>query len=384
MKYYLIAGEASGDLHASNLMDALKKEDTQAEFRFFGGDLMQAAGGTLVCHYREMAYMGFFPVLLHLRAILRNMRMCRDDIRAYRPDVVILTDYPGFNLRMAKFVKTRLNLPVYYYISPKLWAWKKYRIRSLRRYVDRMFCILPFEPDFFETLHYSVDYVGNPSVDSVSAFRASRRNKPDTFMEANGLAGKPLMAALAGSRKAEIRQNLPMMLSVAEQFPGFRLVVAGAPGLTPADYAQAAGGRQDVKIVYGQTYDLLEHATVALVTSGTATLETALFRTPQAVCYYTGGGRLVNFIFKRFFQAPYISLVNLIAGEEVVKEFFGADFSCRKICEELKRILENRAYRTRMLEGYARVIFRLGAPGASKRAAKRIVEGLYEQDYFFL
>jgi lipid-A-disaccharide synthase len=373
MKYYLIAGEASGDLHASNLMAALKKEDSQADFRFFGGDLMLSAGGTLVRHYRDMAYMGIIPVLLHLRTILRNMQMCRKDIRACRPDVVILVDYPGFNLKIAKFVKTQLNIPVYYYISPKIWAWKKYRIQSFRRYVSRMFCILPFEADFFKSLNYPVDYVGNPSVDSVSSFRISRQNKPDTFRKDNGLTGKPLIAVLAGSRKAEINRNLSVMLSVAEQFAEFQPVVAGAPGLAPEDYKHAAGGNPGTKIIYGQTCDLLEHASAALVTSGTATLETALFRVPQVVCYHTGGGRSVNFVFEHFFHVPYISLVNLIAGKEVVQELFGARFSRRKIHGELKRILEDHAYRSKMLEGYDRVISLTGKPGASERTAKLIV-----------
>ncbi|MDR0698838.1 MAG: lipid-A-disaccharide synthase [Tannerella sp.] len=439
MKYYLIAGEASGDLHASNLMAALKKEDLTADFRFFGGDMMQSAGGTLVRHYREMAYMGVIPVLLHLRTILRNMQTCRKDICAYNPDVVILIDYPGFNLKIAKFVKTQLNIPVYYYISPKIWAWKKYRIKSFRRYIDHMFCILPFETEFFKSLHYPVDYVGNPSVDSVSTFRESKKNKPDAFVKDNGLTDKPVIAILAGSRKAEIKQNLPTMLSVAKRFPGFQPVIAGAPGLTPDDYKQilenhklqrgrppvrkltpddcrqvldsqsatgnkqvvwdksAAGGEQgakkptvggeqnadktasndsDVKIVYGQTYNLLEHASVALVTSGTATLETALFRVPQVVCYYIGGGWLINFVFDHFFHVPYISLVNLIAGEEVVRELFGAKFSDRKIYEELRRIIEDNAYKEKMLRGYDRVISLLGDRGASTRTAKWIINYL--------
>ena len=404
MKYYLIAGEASGDLHASNLMKALRTEDAEAEFRFFGGDLMQEAGGELVKHYREMAYMGFIPVLLHLRTIMRNMQTCRDDISAYNPDVVILIDYPGFNLKIAEYVKTQLKIPVYYYISPKIWAWKKYRIKSFRKYVDRMFCILPFEVDFFKSLNYSVDYVGNPSVDSVSAFCESQEGVPDTFFEDNDLTDKPVMAILAGSRKAEIKQNLPTMLSVAANFPEYHVVIAGAPGLTPDDYKRcmgesrvkkysgnydcAGGTKEDndvagvnkhldnagAKIVYGQTYRLLQHASVALVTSGTATLETALFRVPQVVCYYVGGGKLVNFIFKHFFHVPYISLVNLIAGGEVVQELFGAKFSYKKIHGELKRILEDGVYRNKMLEGYERVISILGKPGASERTARLIAD----------
>jgi lipid-A-disaccharide synthase len=386
MKYYLIAGEASGDLHAANLMQALKKEDPRARFRCFGGDLMSAAGGTLVRHYREMAHMGILPVLFHLRTILRNLRHCRRDLCAYAPDAVILIDYPGFNLRIARFVKTRLQIPVYYYISPKIWAWKRYRIRSLRRYIDAMYCILPFEPAFYRSLHYPVCYVGNPSVDSVTAFLATAQGRRDTFSSANGLSEKPVLALLAGSRKAEIRQNLPLMLSVAARFPTHQPVIAGAPGLTPDDYrallpgdrrqADDRSGGPAIRIVYNQTYPLLEHASVALVTSGTATLETALFRVPQAVCYHVAGGRLINFIFERFFQVPYISLVNLIAGREVVQELFGARLSHKRLCAELEKLIHDDLYRSRMLEGYDAVISALGSPGASARTARLIVESL--------
>ncbi|MDR2916215.1 MAG: lipid-A-disaccharide synthase [Tannerella sp.] len=376
MKYYLIAGEASGDLHASNLMSALKVEDPAAEFRYFGGDLMQSVGGTLVKHYREMAYMGIIPVLLNSRTILRNMEMCREDIRVYQPDVVILIDYPGFNLKIAKFVKTELKIPVYYYISPKIWAWKKYRIKSFRKYVDRMFCILPFEVEFFKSLNYPVDYVGNPSVDSVSAFRDAVKEKPDTFLENNKLKDRPILAIVAGSRRAEIKQNLPTMLSVAARFSDFQLVIAGAPGLTPEDYGRVMDGKYEGEIVYGQTYDLLRHASAALVTSGTATLETALFRVPQVVCYYIAGGKLTNFVFKNFFHVPYISLVNLIAGNEVVQELFGANFSRKKIHAELSRIIEDATYKQKMLEGYDRVISILGEPGASARTAQLIFSSL--------
>ena len=285
MKYFLIAGEASGDLHASNLMAALKEKDPEADFRFFGGDLMQAVGGTLVKHYREMAFMGFIPVLLNLRTILNNMKTCQEDIRKYQPDVVILIDYPGFNLKIAKFVKTVLHLPVYYYISPKIWAWKQYRIKDFRRYVDRMFCILPFETEFFRKLDYSVDYVGNPSVDSVAQYKEKQANRPDTFMADEGLPDKPILALLAGSRRQEIKDNLPTMLEVAAAYPDYQPVIAGAPGLEPEYYKQYIGNHP-AKIVFGKTYDLLQHSRAALVTSGTATLETSLFRVPQVVCYY--------------------------------------------------------------------------------------------------
>ena len=374
MKYYLIAGEASGDLHASNLMRALQAEDAEADFRFLGGDLLQSVGGTLVKHYREMAFMGFIPVLMNLRTILRNMKLCQEDIRQYAPDVVILVDYPGFNLKMAKFVKTVLHLPVHYYISPKIWAWKQYRIKAFRKYVDYIYSILPFEPAFFRKLNYEVDYVGNPSLDSVAGYQARAVDRVH-FLRTNQLEDKPILALVAGSRRQEIRDNLPTMLRVAARFPQFQAVIAGAPGIHPDEYKPFLGGNQ-AKVLFGQTYPLLQHSAVALVTSGTATLETALFRVPQVVCYYVKGGRLVNFVFRHFFHTPYISLVNLIAGREVVQELFGARFSEKNITEELERILTDKAYCIRLLEGYETMLQQLGKPGASARAASLIVHRL--------
>lgn len=374
MKYYLIAGEASGDLHASNLMRALQAEDAEADFRFLGGDLMQSVGGTLVKHYREMAFMGFIPVLMNLRTILRNMKLCQEDIRQYAPDVVILVDYPGFNLKMAKFVKTVLHLPVHYYISPKIWAWKQYRIKAFRKYVDYIYSILPFEPAFFRKLNYEVVYVGNPSLDSVAGYQARAVDRVH-FLRTNQLEDKPILALVAGSRRQEIRDNLPTMLRVAAHFPQFQAVIAGAPGIHPDEYKPFLGGNQ-AKVLFGQTYPLLQHSAVALVTSGTATLETALFRVPQVVCYYVKGGRLVNFVFRHFFHTPYISLVNLIAGREVVQELFGARFSEKNITEELERILTDKAYCIRLLEGYETMLQQLGKPGASARAASLIVHRL--------
>ena len=375
MKYFLIAGEAPGDLHASNLMAALKEKDPEADFRFFGGDLMQAVGGTLVKHYREMAFMGFIPVLLNLRIILNNMKTCQEDIRKYQPDVVILIDYPGFNLKIAKFVKTVLHLPVYYYISPKIWAWKQYRIKDFRRYVDRMFCILPFETEFFRKLDYSVDYVGNPSVDSVAQYKEKQANRSDTFMADEGLPDKPILALLAGSRRQEIKDNLPTMLEVAAAYPDYQPVIAGAPGLEPEYYKQYIGNHP-AKIIFGKTYDLLQHSRAALVTSGTATLETSLFRVPQVVCYYVVAGPLASFIFRNFFHTKYISLVNLIAGREVVQELFGARFSYQQIHDELGKILHDTAYRQQMLDGYDEIIQMLGKPGASQRTAELIYQSL--------
>ncbi|MCF2658491.1 lipid-A-disaccharide synthase [Parabacteroides distasonis] len=376
MKYYLIAGEASGDLHASNLMVALKQQDAAAEFRFFGGDLMQAVGGTLVKHYREMAYMGFIPVLLHARTILRNLRDCKEDIRAYQPDRVILIDFPGFNLKIAQYVKTVLHRPVSYYISPKIWAWKQYRIRSIRRYVDQMLCILPFEREFYAGLHYPITYVGNPSVDSVAQFRTTYRDSLEQFRQQAQLASdRPIVAILAGSRRQEIRSNLPLMLQVAADprwSSRYQWVIAGAPGIEPAFYQPYLPSGTPVQILFGQTYPLLQHSQLALVTSGTATLETALFRVPQVVCYAVGGGSLANFVFRHFFHTPFISLVNLIAGREVVQELFGGRFTLSEVSAEFAR-LNQPDYRCRMEQGYDEMMERLGDPGAAQRAAAAIV-----------
>lgn len=374
MKYYLVAGEASGDLHASNLMKALKDVDEKAEFRFFGGDLMQAVGGRLVKHYREMAYMGFIPVLLHLKSIFKNMDICRNDIQAYRPDVVILVDYPGFNLKIAKYVKTQLQIPVYYYISPKIWAWKTYRIKDIRKYVDRLFSILPFEVAFYQKHHYQVDYVGNPTVDAI-AERAFSLEHFDDFVRANHLSGKPVIAVLAGSRKQEIKDNLPTMLEAVNRFPAYQAVIAGAPGIAP-EYYRSYIGKNPVEIVFNQTYRLLRQSTAALVTSGTATLETSLFRVPQIVCYQTPIKHIVGFVWRHFFHIEYISLVNLIAEKTVVQELFAERFSKDRIVSELDAILDDEAYRQQMLAGYDEVIQILGQPGASLRAAELIFRSL--------
>jgi lipid-A-disaccharide synthase len=274
-------------------------------------------------------------------------------------------------LKIAKFVKRELDIPVFYYISPKVWAWKRYRIRTLRRYVDRLFCILPFEESFFSKYNYRIDYVGNPSVDAVSSHWQERQELSDTFLYDNNLSSKPILAILSGSRRQEIRQNLPTLSVVAATFhTDFEIVIAGAPGLTFADYAPYIKG--NIPVIFGQTYALLAHSFAALVTSGTATLETALFRIPQVVCYYWGGGRMANFIFRHFFQTPYISLVNLIADREVVKELFGADFTPDRVLRELKLILNDPEHRASMLRGYDEVIQMLGAAGASERVAQEI------------
>ena len=368
MKYYLIVGEASGDLHASCLMHSLKEKDHEAEFRFFGGDLMAAEGGTIVRHYRELAYMGFIPVLLHLPTILKNMKMCKRDIVEWRPDVVILVDYPGFNLKIAKFLKKKTSIPVFYYISPKIWAWKEYRIKNIKRDVDQLFSILPFEVPFFEVKHhYPIHYVGNPTADEVRRFKASYDGRFPTF-------SKPVIAILAGSRLHEIKDNLPVMLRATDHLADrFQLVVAGAPSV-PHDYYLQFFGNRKVEIVYDQTYPLLMNAHAALVTSGTATLETALFDVPQVVCYATPLPRLISVLRRILLKVKYVSLVNLIADREVVKELVAADYSEENVRREIDAIIADGPQRNAMKEGYAEVWRRLGKESAPDNAARQIVK----------
>lgn len=373
MKYYLIVGEASGDLHASHLMTALKAEDPQADFRFFGGDLMAAVGGTMVKHYKDLAYMGFAPVLLHLRTIFANMKRCKEDIVAWQPDVVILVDYPGFNLHIAQFVHAHTGIPVFYYIAPKIWAWKEYRIKHIKRDVDELFSILPFEVEFFEGKHrYPIHYIGNPTVDEVTAFLHEHPADKTTFLATNGLDERPVIALLAGSRKQEIKDNLPKMLKAASAFPDYQLVLAGAPAISP-DYYKKVIGDAPLKIIFGQTYRLLQHADAALVTSGTATLETALFRVPQVVCYHTPIGKVISFLRRHVLKVRYISLVNLIADREVVKELVADTMTVKNIQSELRNILENGRYKSDMLAGYEDMARRLGPAGAPLHAAQEMI-----------
>ena len=375
MKYYLIVGEASGDLHASNLMRALKERDSEADFRFFGGDLMSAVGGTRVKHYKELAYMGFIPVLLHLRTIFANMDKCKQDILAWNPDVVILVDYPGFNLKIAEYVKKHTDIPVYYYISPKIWAWKEYRIKNIKRDVDELFSILPFEVDFFKGHQYPIHYVGNPCVDAVDAFQKENVESFAEFMKDNSLDDKPIVALLAGSRKQEIKDNLPKMLEAARPFVGeCQLVLAGAPGIDPAYYQQYVREDVPLKIVFGQTYRLLQQAKAALVTSGTATLETALFRVPQVVCYYISMGKLVSFLRRKVLKVKYISLVNLVANKEVVRELVADTMKVDNVRAELDALLHDENYRNAMFQEYDRMIKILGPAGASHDAASKMIE----------
>ncbi len=378
MKYYLIVGEASGDLHASNLMRELKKQDENAEFRFFGGDLMKSVGGICVKHYKEMAYMGFIPVLLHLRTIFRNMDMCKMDIVSWNPDVVILVDYPGFNLKIASFVKEHTKIPVYYYISPKIWAWKEYRIKDIKKNIDYMLSILPFEIEFYKKHNYEIEYVGNPCMDSVLDFKSKNNDGFDSFCKENGLSEKPVIALLAGSRRQEIKDNLPMMIESMKEFSkDYQIVLAGAPGIDKEYYSNYIDG--DVKILFGKTYDILNFAKIALVTSGTATLETALFRVPQVVCYYTPMGKLLSFLKRHILKVKYVSLVNLIAGKEVVKELVADSMTIDNINKEAKSILYDVNYRENMLSEYDKIIDILGKESASGKAAKAIINKLSDR-----
>jgi lipid-A-disaccharide synthase len=390
MKYYIIAGEASGDLHASNLMRSLKAKDAEAEFRFFGGDLMSAVGGTMVKHYRELAYMGFVQVVLHARTILHNMRLCKEDIVAWSPDVVILVDYPGFNLKIAKYVKTHTQIPVYYYISPKIWAWKEYRIKDIRRYVDEMFSILPFEVPYYAGHNYPIHYVGNPCMDAVADFKAQYGESREEFCTRHGLnPDLPIVALLAGSRKQEIKDNLPIMLSATKHFmpgrvyrrnkiKGFQWVIAGAPGIDKEIYKDIFSRSEvsrGVTVVYNETYALLSHSHAAMVTSGTATLETALFRVPQVVCYYIMCGKVVSWLRSLVLKVKYISLVNLVADFPLVRELVADEMRERELTEELNQLLLDDFYRNRMLAEYDKmVIAPLGEPGASEHAATAIVQ----------
>ena len=377
MKYYLIVGEASGDLHASHLMQSLKAQDPHADFRFFGGDLMAAVGGTRVKHFRELAYMGFIPVLLHLRTIFKNMDLCKKDILQWQPDVVILVDYPGFNLSIAKFVHNlkpeTLRPQVFYYISPKIWAWKEYRIKNIKRDVDELFSILPFEVDFFEKKHhYPIHYVGNPTAQEVREFIDNSENSDNS--DYSEYSEKPIIALLAGSRQQEIKDNLPAMIEATGHLTSqYDIILAGAPGIERSYYEKFIQGTS-VKLMENQTFVLLSKATAALVTSGTATLETALFRVPQIVCYETPIPTVIAFLRKLILKVKYISLVNLIADKEVVPELVADTFSVENIRTHLGKILPEGSQRQAMLEGYDEVIRRLGDSRAHDVAEQQIYE----------
>jgi len=369
MKYYIIAGEASGDLHGSNLMKALYEEDPQAEIRFWGGDLMQKAGGTLVKHYRELAFMGFVEVIFNLKTIFSNIAFCKKDITYFQPDVIIFIDYPGFNMRIAKWAKA-LNYKTHYYISPQIWAWKENRIKAIKQDVDKMFVILPFEKSFYEDKHhFPVDFVGHPLIDAI-------QNQPPfdevIFRKENQLSEKPIIAVLPGSRKQEITKMLSLMLSVVDDFQDYQFVIAGAPSQDYEFYQQFITNK-NIKFISNKTYDLLRSSTAALVTSGTATLETALFKVPEVVCYK--GSWASYQIAKRIITLKYISLVNLIMDQEVVTELIQNECNTKRIKEELQKLL-NPNYRENLLKNYDILEQKLGGVGASKKTAKLIVADL--------
>lgn len=365
MKYYLVAGEASGDLHGANLMKALKARDPDAVFRYYGGDLMKAEGGELVKHYADMAFMGFIEVVANLRTILANLKACKNDIAAWQPDALILIDFPGFNLKIAEFAKKQ-GLLVCYYISPKVWAWNQKRVLKIKRIVDHMFCILPFEVDFYKSWGMDVDYIGNPLLDAISAF------KPDeSFRTKNSPQDKKIIALLPGSRKQEISRLLPEMAGLVDKFPEYQFVIAGAPTFNAGYYAEFTNGKA-IPVVFNATYNLLSNAEAAVVASGTATLETALFDVPQVVVYK---GHPVSIgIARMVVKIRFISLVNLIADREVIKELIQEDCSTQKIGEELEAIINNQSYRQRMLDNYNRLDERMGKPGASAKAAELIIK----------
>ena len=366
MKYYLVAGEASGDLHGANLMRALKAADPDASFRYFGGDKMQQEGGTLVKHYADMAFMGFTEVLLNLNTILRNMKSCKQDVLEYQPDTLILIDFPGFNLKIAEFAKHK-GIKVCYYISPKVWAWNQKRVLKIKKIVDKMFCILPFEVAFYKGWDMEIDYVGNPLLDEIALFT------PDpAFREKHKLSEKKIIALLPGSRKQEIERLLPVMLSTKRDFSAYQFVIAGAPSFEPAYYEQFNGGH-DVPLIFGETYNLLHQAHAAIVASGTATLETALFKVPQVVVYK--GGSISIAIARMLVKIKFISLVNLIMDKKVVTELIQEDCNRALLASTLSDILDGPS-RESMLLDYNALAEVMGTPGASERTAELIIQFL--------
>jgi lipid-A-disaccharide synthase len=376
MRYFIIAGEASGDLHASHLMGGIKKKDPEAVFCFFGGDLMAKQGGKLLKHYREMAFMGFFTVLLNLKQIKRNFKMAEKELLKFQPDVLILVDYPGFNLRMARFAKSN-GIKTFYYISPKIWAWRSDRVKWVKNYVDELFAIFPFEKEFYDLHDYKIRYVGNPTVDEL-AVRPNMDQTFHEFIEQNNLADKPIVALLAGSRKQEIQLILPVLTQVAGFFPDYQFVIAGAPSLQLSLYKENMPDKS-FPVIFGQTYELLQQSKAAVVASGTATLETAVINVPQVVCYILELGRFTSLLKQIFFKVRWFSLVNLIMNEEIVKEFFQENCKPAPVAGELQKILEDKDYRAGMLENYKLMLAKLGPPGCAERAAEEMVTLLKNQ-----
>ena len=374
MKYYIIAGEASGDLHGSNLMKELKAVDAGSEFRYFGGDLMKTVGGTLVKHYRKMAFMGILDVVMNIKTIKRNMELCKKDLLEFKPDVLILIDYPGFNLRIAEFAKQH-SIKVYYYISPKLWAWKEYRVKKVKAFVDRMFTIFPFETDFYRKHNFNVEYVGNPLMDAIEAYGKTAPGKKD-FFERNNLDSRPVVALLAGSRIKEVKRILPIMVKVSKGFPDYQFVIAGVDSLGEKAYTGIIDNKK-IKIIYNQTYDLLNHSFAAVVASGTASLETALFNVPQTVLYKVEGGLFVDFIMRNFvLKTKWVSLPNIILQKSAVRELIQKDMTLKKVYSEMEKLLYDYNYRNTIVSDYIQLKSLMGSAGCSRRTAEKIVESL--------
>lgn len=369
LKLYIIAGEASGDLHAANLMKALRKEDETIDFRFWGGDLMEKEGGKPVKHIRDLAFMGFIEVVMNLKTILTNIRFCKSDIEAYQPDALVLIDYPGFNLRIAEWAKSK-GIKVYYYISPQVWAWKQNRVFKIKKSVDHLFAILPFEKAFFKKFDYDVEYVGHPLLDAIEQFRATEIDS-SSFRETNKLDQRPIIAVLPGSRKQEIRVKLPLMLDALESFDNYQIVIAGAPALDPDFYSPFITNNR-IRIIHGETYNILNSAEIGVVTSGTATLETALFQVPEVVCYK--GSSISYAIAKRLIKIKYISLVNLILDREVVKELIQHECTASNIRREVEAIVVGGTKREKMLVEFATLKKTLGEGGASRQVAQSILK----------
>jgi lipid-A-disaccharide synthase len=373
MKYYIIAGEASGDLHGSNLIKALQKESPEIDIRFWGGDLMSALAGEPVKHIKDLAFMGFIEVIANLRTILKNISFCKADILAYQPDALILIDYPGFNMRIAEFAK-ETKIPVHYYISPQIWAWKQNRVHKIKKFVDEMYCILPFEKDFYAKFGREVHYVGHPLVDAIQHFKKTATD-PSSFRAEFGLSDKKLLALLPGSRLQEIKLKLPIMLEAAKRFTGMEIVVAGAPNI-PEEYYRKLAKDISIKVISNRTYDILNQAHLGMVTSGTATLETALFKVPQVVCYK--GNPISVMIARRLIKVPYISLVNLIMNKEVVKELIQKDLTTTAICDQLSELNVGQK-RDRLMHEYDSLEQLLGDGGASEKIAHLILASTARQ-----
>jgi lipid-A-disaccharide synthase len=375
MKYFLIAGEASGDLHASHLIESLKQLDPEAQFRFLGGDMMSAQAGTQpIIHYRDMAYMGFADVVRHLGKILGFLGTARRSIDEWQPAAVILVDYPSFNLKVAKYAHN-LGIPVHYFISPKVWVWKEWRVKDIRRYVNHMYCILPFEPDWYRERDYKATYVGNPTVQEVAQ---ASKNFPDfaQFIEEFGLPNKPIIALVPGSRVREIRDNLPLMLEAAARHPEYQAVIAGAPSIDDSLYRDVMGN-QAVPVLRDATYPLVRHARAAIVTSGTATLETALLGTPQVACYRFNGSKLSYNFYRRLLTGKYVTLPNLIVDEPVIPELLMHLCTVDSIDSHLSQLLADSAERTTMLDGYQRLAERLGTDVCTETAARLIKDSMH-------